>query len=149
MVAAKHASTRARTNVVPGAATLMLGRSGPVPDLPDGVDWVDEVREAWVAWWQSPMAAEFHESDEHQLIVQAYLLQDFYAADSPTLRLEAAKELRLQRKDFGFTPYDRRRLQWTIASADDATDRRAARKASSVATPPAAVDDPRAALRAV
>ncbi len=150
MVAKKHVSTRARTNRAAGAATLPAeGRSGPVPDLPPGVDWHPAVQAMWDDLWASPMAAEYHASDLHQLVVMARVHQDFYDAETPTGRREAAVELRLQRQAFGLTPLDRRRLEWQIESAEQAKERGQQRRRSSVAVPPAAADDPRAALRAV
>jgi hypothetical protein len=93
------------------------------------------------------MAAEYHESDRHQLYVLMNIYHDFYCAGSSTGRREAATEIRLQRQAFGLTPYDRRRLEWSIVTTEDAKDRRAGRRQTTPATPPK--PDPRAGLRAV
>jgi hypothetical protein len=95
------------------------------------------------------MAAEYHSSDRHQMFVLMNLYQDFYCAGSSTGRREAATEIRLQRQAFGLTPYDRRRLEWSIETAEDAKARGARRRGgvAQPAKPPSA--DPRAGLRAV
>jgi hypothetical protein len=150
MATKKHASTRARRNVASGAATLPAeGREGPVPPLPEGIDWHPAVVEMWDDLWASPMASEYHDSDLHQLLILARLHQDFYEAETTTGRREAAVEIRLQRKAFGLDPFARRSLEWQIETAEGAKERGQQRRRSSIATPPAAVDDPRVGLRAV
>src|SRR5690349_8633919 len=101
MVQKKHASTRARRNVAAGAATLPAeGRSGPTPELPPLVNrhgedaWHPLVLLWWADLWSSPMSAEYHESDLHQLYVLAQLYNDFHTAGSATARKEAATEIR-------------------------------------------------------
>lgn len=67
----------------------------------------------------------------------------------PRDRLLIAGEIRLQRQAFGLTPYDRRRLEWTIENTEDAKDRGAARRQRRATPPPVADDDPRRGLRTV
>ena len=92
-------------------------------------------RQWWEDIWSSPMAAEYHRrSDKHGLYRLALLIDDFWAAPSAKANIE----IRLAQKDYGLTPLDRRRLEWTIASAEKATD---GRKAASPGPRPG--DDPR------
>lgn len=150
MATKKHASTRVRRNTAASASTLpAVGREGPAPELPAGVEWHPAVEEMWADLWSSPMSAEYHDSDFHQLLILARLHQDFYEAETTTGRREAAVEIRLQRQAFGMDPYARRRLEWTVESAESAKDRGQQRRRSSTAVPPPAADDPRAALRVV
>lgn len=140
--APKHASVRARQNKTSTASTLRLVHDVKAPDLPDG-QW-HEMTEAW--WrdvWASPMAPEYDDSDRHGLFILAMLVNEFW--ERPTR--EAAAEIRLQRQAFGLTPIDRRRLQWEIEKADEATERGSRRRA---AVPKAVkkADDPRTALGA-
>jgi hypothetical protein len=153
--AKKHPSTRARRNTASTAATLTTDAPArKVPALPGRSDdqrWHPAVLEFWRDVWSSPMAAEFHESDIHQLVLLAYLTHDFYAALSATGRKEAATEIRLQRAMFGLTPYDRRRLEWTIETAEGAKAQGRRRRAAepAPAAPKVTPEDPRAGLRVV
>jgi hypothetical protein len=108
------------------------------------------VVEWWADLWSAPMSAEYHSSDRHGLFVLAGLMEDYYRAGSATGRKEAATEIRLQRKDFGLTPYDRRRLEWTIETTEEAKDRGVRRRATKAPAQSAAKqDDPIAAYLSV
>ncbi len=145
----KDPSARARANKAATRATLVRdGRT--VPDMPTGPEWHPETERWWVDVWSSPMSPEWDESDEHNVILCALLYNDIWTAESPKQRKDAAGEFRLQRRDLGLTPYDRRRLEWTIESADEAKDRGRQRRERRAADPkPAAAKDPRNVLRAV
>lgn len=139
----KHPSARARANRAATSAAL----GGPLPEaerpeLPETRDW----HPATVAWWDdiwaSPMSAEWHSSDLHGLLILAVLMDKFW--NEPTEK--AASEIRLQRQAFGLTPYDRRRLEWTIESAADAKERGRARRAKQSPPEPDEGDDPRLVL---
>lgn len=152
----KDPSVRARANKSSTAATLISAPKGQAPELPVKVDrdgnpvaWQAMTVQWWADLWAAPMAAEYHESDRHALFVLAALMDDFWCAPSPTARKEAATEIRLQRQAFGLTPYDRRRLEWTIETADEAKDRGSERRARRGAVQPKAGADPRSVLRAV
>ena len=140
----KHASTRARANRAATAATLTDGRSVILPDLPERDEgWMPQTTDWWIDLWASPMAGEYHESDKHALFLLAVLVDAFWRAPSK----ELAAEIRLQRQAFGLTPYDRRRLEWTIETAEESKDRgKARRNASSSAKQPEQAADPRLAL---
>lgn len=142
----KDPSVRARRNKTAGAATLAADSALPKrerPELPAGRNWHPLTVEWWADLWASPMAGEYHASDRHALFILAALVDAFWT--EPTQALAA--EIRLQRQAFGLTPYDRRRLEWTIESADEAKDRGRQRRARQ--SPAAPADDPRMALRAV
>jgi hypothetical protein len=124
-------------------------RTVVAPALPDERDWHPLTLLWWSDMWAAPMAGEYHESDRHALFVLAALMDDFWQAKSPTMRKELSIEIRLQRQAFGLTPYDRRRLEWTIESAEDSKDRGRQRKARTGSPQPAAGADPRSVLRAV
>lgn len=153
----KDPSTRRRRNVASTAATLTDGgpaRKAPeLPKRPDGSPWHPAVVEMWADVWASPMAKEYHPSDFHQLVILALLTHDVHTAETPTARRNAAAELRHHRASFGLTPYDRRRLEWTIEVAEEAQDRgrsRRSRTGGQVQAPaPSTSKDPRAALKVV
>ena len=145
----KHHSIRARRNTkgLSTRATLFEPEPGEVdiPQLPpmrlaeekftdeDGkravrmieVPWRLETQEWWESLWSSPMAGEFHSSDRHGLLRLACLIDEFWSCPSGPL----SAEIRLTQKDYGLTPLDRRRLEWTIASAEKATDEGQKRRA--------------------
>lgn len=149
--AKKHPSVRARGNRASTAATLPANvKRGPVPALPGTREWSALTLEWWRDLWASPMSPEYHESDRHQIVVLAMLMDDFFTAESRTMRKEISAEIRQHRAAFGMTPYDRRRLEWTIEQAEDAKDRgkgRRDRSAGGQSKQPAA--DPRSVLRVV
>lgn len=145
MTAKKHPSTRARRNKASTAATLSADSAVAVADRPalPERNWHALTLAWWEDLWAAPMSSEYHSSDRHALYVLAALMDEFW--EKPTTRLAA--EIRQQRQAFGLTPYDRRRLEWTIESADEAKDRGRQRRERQTRQAPA--DDPRAALRAV
>jgi hypothetical protein len=147
---AKHQSVRARANKTSTRATLTERTEDEleefeIPALPprhvlkrkDGQEyyveepWHPLTLEWWVDIWESPMSGEFHSSDPNK---------DTHA------------EVRLAQKDYGLTPMDRRRLEWTIESADKArADGDKRRAAAAPPKPPSADEqdktkDPRIAL---
>lgn len=156
--AKKDPSTRARRNTASTAAALSEATVA-APKLPKrprvfddegdlvADDWHPETLAWWEDLWSAPMASEYHSSDRHALFLLAVLMDDFWL--NPSTKL--ASEIRLQRQAFGLTPYDRRRLEWTIESAEESKDRGRQRKTSAPrgTVQPAPAADPRSVLRAV
>lgn len=95
------------------------------------------------------MAPEFDDSDRHGLFALAYLVDDFWTAESSSERAKLASEIRLQRQCFGLTPIDRRRLQWEIDRGDEATERTKRRRSKPEPKGDGAPADPRSILHAV
>ena len=133
--APKHHSVRARVNKSSTRATLTEPEPDEIdiPALPPvrivdkkiggevvsmEVPWHQETLQWWQDIFSSPMAGEFHSSDRHGLFRLAVLIDEFWTRPST----QANAEIRLAQKDYGLTPLDRRRLEWTIASAEKATD---------------------------
>lgn len=149
----KHASTRARANRATTATTMgqVAVKDREIPSLPDHTIWHTAVIDWWEEMWAAPMSDEYHDSDIHQLYILAQLYQEFYNVPDgkPRDKLMLAGEIRLQRQSFGLTPYDRRRLEWTIETAEDSKDKGRARRQRQAAPPPVADDDPRRGLRTV
>src|SRR3712207_4512234 len=106
----KHPSTRARRNRTSTAAQLRRDPTVKAPKLPDR-PWHEQTAAWWADVWASPMAPEFDDSDRHGLLALAVLVDDFWTAETPTLRRDLAGEIRLQTQRFGLSPIDRRRLQ--------------------------------------
>lgn len=139
----KDPSVRARANRATTAAKLTDGTTVIRPELPGGREWHPQTVAWWDDLWSAPMAAEYHSSDKHALFLLAVLMDQFW--EEPTSKL--AGEIRLQRQAFGLTPYDRRRLEWTIESTEEAKDRGAQRRSGRTASPTPEPDaDPRLAL---
>src|SRR5690242_15086697 len=151
--AKKDPSVRARSNRASTASTLSAGGHAIAPALPDLLTeegapraWQSATLEWWADLWASPMAGEYHSSDRHALFMLAALVDQFWT--NPDSKL--AGEIRLQRQAFGLTPYDRRRLEWTIEQTDEAQDRgRQRRTRQGGAAQPVSTEDPRSALRVV
>lgn len=146
--AKKHSSTRARANRSSTAATLVdVPNDCETPLLePVDHDWHPMVLKWWDAIWAAPMSGEYHDSDVHQLFLLAMVYDDFYNCEPGTVRrAQLAAEIRQQRAAFGMTPYDRRRLEWTIETAESAKDRGRERRGRQMRTPMG--KDPRDLLR--
>lgn len=133
----------------------LTGDDDPTPRLPEreGVGWHSETRRWWADVWASPMSTEWHESDVHNVLICAMVHHDMWSAPTAKERKEAAAEFRQQRMSLGLSPYDRRRLEWTIEAAGEATARGEQRRAAGQQQPPApagtARPDPRAGLHSV
>lgn len=116
-------------------------------------DWHVQTEAWWNDVWTSPMAAEWDDSDRHNLFTLALLYDDIWCATTARERKEALSEYRLQRADLGLSPYSRRRLEWTIETAEDAKARGEKRRGNG--SKPATQQqkqnrpDPRAHLAAV
>jgi hypothetical protein len=145
----KHPSTRARRNRTSTAAQLKADPSITAPALPTR-SWHHMTAAWWRDVWASPMAPEFDDSDKHGLFALAVLVDDFWSADSPTMRRDLAAEIRQQSQRFGLSPIDRRRLQWEIERTEEAQDRGERRRTRAAeASSRSAGGDPRAVLRAL
>lgn len=148
MVAPKTAATRQRRNKTSTNATLVRDHDVQAPPLPERMEPWHELTVAW--WedvWASPMAPEIERADQHGLFLLAQLRDDFWSlpADKARARAEIAAEIRLQEQRFGLSPYDRRRLQWTVEQVDEAQDKGRRRRAQTIQQVDPD-DDPRSAL---
>lgn len=125
--AKKHATTRARRNKASTAATLQPTTLdvGKVPELPErSVAWHPLTRQWWVDVWTSPMSAEWHPgTDLHNVYAAAMHYDDMWRAETAAERQKADAAFQKREAALGLTPYDRRRLEWVIATASDATER--------------------------
>lgn len=134
---------------------ILTADDDTTPKLPErDAGWTAMTREWWADVWASPMSGEWHESDLHNVYVCAMLYDDMWNGDTAAARQKAAAEFRQQRAALGLTPYDRRRLEWSIETAEDAKDKGAKRRRSTSPEPAPATKqparpDPRAALHAV
>ncbi len=139
--ALRQRRNRATTRAVLGAAELPRKRAPRLPKLPDN-PWHPLTRLWWNDVWHSPMAAEYVRADVHALLRLAVLVNAFWT--KPDRELGA--EIRLQQQAFGLTPLDRRRLEWSIAQADEASTRKAKRHVREALS---GERDPRSVLKVV
>lgn len=139
-------------------ATLSADDAAPAaaPELPPRPDgWHEQTRRWWADVWASPMSNEWHDSDIHNVFVCAMLYDDMWCGETAAARQKAAAEFRQQRASLGLTPYDRRRLEWTIESADEARARGEQRRGANSSgrrtpqAPPSDTVDPRALMHLV
>ena len=123
----------------------------PTPRLPARPSgWHSQTESWWADIWASPMSNEWHESDIHNLFVCAMLYDDMWCGETATARQKAASEFRQQRAVLGLTPYDRRRLEWTIEVADESKARGEQRRQSGQPpAPPTGKQPPAADPRAL
>lgn len=83
------------------------------------VEWHPMARQFWSVVWSSPMHHEFLRADEPALLRLLMLVNMFWQTGD----LSVAKEVRMVEREFGLTPLSRRRLEWTVAQAEEAKDR--------------------------
>lgn len=147
----KHPSLRAGRAAVSRATLTRDKPKTPVPPLPERkAGWHPLTVEMWNDIWASPMSDEWDASDVNNVYVLAAIFDDVWTATSPKARREASAEFRLQRVDLGLSPYSRRRLEWTIESADEAKAKGQQRRRTAAPAPTKDAGlDPRADLRAV
>lgn len=121
----------------------LVAASSPVPAMPPPPgrydpetgetrqsDWHPQTVAWWAAIWTSPMAAQWDSSDVHNVSVLALLYDDIWTARGAKGRREALTEYRQQRADLGLSPYARRRLEWSIETAEEAKARGARRRST-------------------
>ena len=78
-------------------------------------EWPARTREWWKMWADSPLSADFTETDWSELLDTALLHARYWRGD-----VKVAAELRLRVAKFGATPEDRARLRIQFATADKA-----------------------------
>lgn len=154
--AKKHSSTRARANKASTAATLPLEVDAAdvvIPELPErNAGWHAQTVQWWTDVWSSPMSQEWHPStDLHNVFAAAMHYDDMWRAETPLERQKADAAFQKREAALGLTPYDRRRLEWSIETAEDAKARGQQRRRTTVSTEPTkdSRPDPRAGLHAV
>ena len=135
----KASGSRARRNSEPVALKVVEATPITQPELPDfdiqidvdgeikaqKFEWPARTREWWRMWAESPLSADFTQTDWDFLMDTAWIHASYWSGN-----LKMASELRLRVAKFGATPEDRARLRITFAQADDAEETRKV-KASS------------------
>ena len=141
----KSAGLRQRRNAPKSRALLPAEEPrSAAPRLPkhpiQGEQWHGMAR----AWrrdvWASPMQVEFLKGDEPALLRLVLLVDAFWK----TQDLAVAREIRLMEREFGLTPLSRRRLEWSVAQAEDAKDKHEIKRSKRAIIVNG--DDPRDAL---
>lgn len=150
----KPAHLRQRRNKTTTQATLpseAASKRRKVPALPKrdnpAEKWHPRVLDWWKAVWTSPMAGEYLGPDmKGGLYLLAELHQRRWTEKDTRSLVSLASEIRQQEVRFGLSPIDRRRLQWQVEQAEQATEKtetRRKRKASDAL----AKKDPRDVLK--
>jgi hypothetical protein len=85
------------------------GRQGPVPPLPRQSKMLQVTRDAWEAWWKSPMATQWTDSDVPEVALAAGCFDAAMRGD-----LDSAKEFRMWADRFGLSPKARLANRWTV-----------------------------------
>lgn len=94
-------------------------RAPELPELADGKTWHPMAKAFWKTVWSSPVHFEFLHADEPALFRLVFLVNVFWTSGG----LDIAREIRMLEREFGLTPLSRRRLEWTVAQAEEAKDR--------------------------
>ena len=117
--ALRQRRNKSATRAMLPAELLPRHRTPKLPDLPDGEEWHLMARAFWKDIWSSPMRCEYLRADEPALFRLVLLVHVFWK----TGRLDFVREIRSLEREFGLTPLSRRRLEWTVAQAEEAVDR--------------------------
>jgi hypothetical protein len=138
---AKHHSIRARSNRTSTRTTLseVDQSKAKIPALPKCIDWHPNTLAWWESVWRSPLVSEFLNVDINGLFRLAVLENNFWL--EPCSKTHA--EIRLAQKDFGLTPNDRRRLEWTVETAEKAKESGTQRTQAAARPAPDTGTDPR------
>lgn len=130
--APKPQGSRARRNKDPQILKIITARPVEQPSLPvieqvvpdengkprkKRFTWPTVTRRWWKMWGESPLSAEYTETDWSFLLDTAYLHALYWKGD-----FRVAGELRLRVAKFGATPEDRARLRIQFAVADGLED---------------------------
>lgn len=125
--APKDPSTRARSNSDPVPGRKVVAPPVKQPRLPTfkvsnplsgrqvTFVWPAQTKAWWKMWGDSPLSADFTETDWSFLMDTAILHAAFWRGD-----VKAAAELRLRVAKFGATPEDRARLRISTAPTPEA-----------------------------
>ena len=89
-------------------------------------EWPEQTRRWWAMWADSPLSADFAETDWDFLLDTALIHARYWMGT-----MSLAGELRLRVAKFGATPEDRARLRIQFAGADESEDRVHRRKGTS------------------
>jgi len=118
----KDPALRQRRNKAVTRATLQVAAPPRrrAPSLPRDREWHKLTLAWWREVWRSPMAGEYLDVDVHALYRLAVLVDRFWTQP----KLAIAAEIRQEQAHFGLTPLDRRRLEWIVEKAEEATRRR-------------------------
>lgn len=130
--APKPKGSRARRNKDPQVLRIITAQPVEQPSLPvieqvvldengkprkKRFTWPTVTRRWWKMWGESPLSAEYTETDWSFLLDTAYLHALYWKGD-----YRVAGELRLRVAKFGVTPEDRARLRIQFAVADGLED---------------------------
>lgn len=130
--APKPKGSRARRNKDPQILRIITAQPVKQPSLPvieqvvldengkprkKRFTWPTVTRRWWKMWGESPLSAEYTETDWSFLLDTAYLHALYWKGD-----YRVAGELRLRVAKFGATPEDRARLRIQFAVADGLED---------------------------
>ncbi|MFT9111997.1 MAG: hypothetical protein ABF453_02920 [Bifidobacterium psychraerophilum] len=127
----KAPGKRARSNGEHSPLKVVEACAVVQPDLPEfdvqvSVDgdlvsqkfvWPEQTRRWWSMWGESPLSADFTQTDWDFLLDTARIHAAYWSGD-----LKQASELRLRVAKFGATPEDRARLRIAFSPASDAAD---------------------------
>lgn len=139
----KNPATRQRTNKAATTA-LLPAEAKPIvatpklPAHPEKKAWHPLAKQFWADVWTSPMASQYVEADVHGLIRMLILTDAFMREPS----VSVSAELRLLSQNYGLSPIDRRRLQWTVAKSEEAIEQVERKRARQGRV----VNDPRGVL---
>lgn len=130
--APKPQGSRARRNKDPQILKIIAAKPVEQPALPvieqvvldengkprkKRFTWPTVTRRWWKMWGESPLSAEYTETDWSFLLDTAYMHALYWKGD-----FRVASELRLRVAKFGATPEDRARLRIQFAVADGLED---------------------------
>ena len=151
----KNLATRQRRNKSSSRALLFTDTSQRIraPKLPtieqkgeDGkvvkMTWHPMAQKFWEVVWSSPMRFEYLRADEPSLFRLLYIVHLFWMTGD----LEYAKEWRMLEREFGLTPFSRRRLEWQVVQTEEAKDKREEKRARRAVPIDAEFGDPRGVL---
>ena len=114
----RQRTNKSATRALLPAETAPILKAPRLPNHPDSKGWHNMARLWWRDVWASPMRFEFLRGDLPALLRLVMLVDTFWREQE----LDVAREIRLLEREFGLTPLSRRRLEWSVAQAEEAKD---------------------------
>lgn len=138
--ALKQRRNKTATRAVLPAEDSPITRRPVMPDHPKGDEWHAMAERFWRDVWHSPMSDEYLRADVHGLFVMVVLIDQFWKRPNVNL----SREIRQLGQNYGLSPIDRRRLEWSVERTEQAKDKRDRERAKNAVV--VADSDPREAL---
>jgi hypothetical protein len=132
-----EADPNAEVPPMPKASEWIPAPGGPAEETEEDFepDWAEPVKAWWKSIWESPMSAEFVNSDIHGLYMACvYLHESLNPYYKISERIKSSQAWEAAIKNYGLTPTSRESLRWAVSQGTQAQNRTNQLRAEQKAT---------------